>query len=34
LQELQLTQGEKLKALAARLQIQLAVFQQMKDAAK
>jgi hypothetical protein len=33
LQELQLTQGEKLKALAARLQIQLAVFQQMKDAA-
>jgi hypothetical protein len=33
LQELQLAQGEKLKALAARLQIQLAVFQQMKDAA-
>jgi hypothetical protein len=33
LQELQLAQGEKLKALAARLQIQLAVFQQMKNAA-
>ena len=33
LQELQLAQGEKFKALAARLQIQLAVFQQMKNAA-
>lgn len=31
--EVQLAQGEKLKALAARLQIQLAVFQQLKNAA-
>lgn len=33
LSEVQLAQGEKLKALAARLQTELAVFQQMKDAA-
>jgi hypothetical protein len=33
LQEVQLAQGERLRALAARLQLQLAVFQQMKNAA-
>jgi len=33
LQERQLAQGEKLKAFATRMQLQLAVFQQMKDSA-